>query len=180
MMLGQGETPRTAPLLPEIASRKSIRSYLSTPVPEDVVERILDAGRRAPSAKNRQAWRFIAIQDAELRAKVEDAAFGQEYVGQAPLILALCTTNVDYKMPNGIPSHPVDLGIAGAFMVLQAVHEGLGTCMVTTFREQEIQSLLTVPYSMRIIMLITMGYAAEDPEPTERLPLSRVSSKEHW
>ncbi len=179
-MLGQGKTPPTSPLLAEIAARKSIRSYLSTPVPEDVVERILDAGRWAPSAKNRQAWRFIAIQDAGLRAKIEDAAFGQEHVGQAPLILALCTTNVEYKMPNGIASHPVDLGIAGAFMVLQAVHEGLGTCIVTTFREQEIRSLLTVPYSMQIIMLITVGYPAEEPDLTDRLPLSRVTSKDHW
>jgi nitroreductase len=179
-MLGQGETTRTSPLLPEIANRRSVRKYLPTPVPKDVVERILEAGRRAPSAKNRQAWRFIAIQDADLRAKVEEAAFGQEYVGEAPLILALCTTNVEYKMPNGISSHPVDLGIAGAFMLLQAVHEGLGTCIVTTFREEEIKSLLTVPYSMRIVMLITVGYPDEDPEPTERLPLSRVTSKDHW
>ncbi|MFW5844130.1 MAG: nitroreductase family protein, partial [Spirochaetota bacterium] len=155
-MLGQGETPPTSPLLPEIARRKSIRKYLPTSVPKDVVERILEAGRRAPSAKNRQAWRFIAIQDADLRAKVEEAAFGQEYVGEAPLILALCTTNVEYKMPNGIASHTVDLSIAGAFMVLQAVHEGLGTCIVTTFREEEVKSLLTVPYSMRIVMLITV------------------------
>jgi nitroreductase len=179
MMLGQGENSSSS-LLPEIANRRSIRNYQAKPVPEEVVDRILEAGRLAPSAKNRQAWRFIAIEDAELRKKIEDAAFGQEYVGQAPLILALCTTNIEYKMPNGLPSHPVDLSIAGAFMVLQAVHEGLGTCMVTTFREQEVKSLLTVPYSMRVVMLITVGYPDEEPEPADRLPLTRVSSKDHW
>ncbi len=179
-MLGQGESPLTSGLLPEIANRRSIRKYRPDPIDKDVVKRILEAGRLAPSAKNRQAWRFVAVQDAETRLKIQDAAFGQEYVGQAPLVIAACTTNIEYKMPNGIHSYPVDLSIAGAFMVLQAVHEGLGTCMVTTFREQEIRSLLTVPYSMRIVMIITVGYPDEEPEAPERHSLKRVSSFEHW
>ena len=52
------------------------------------------------------------------------------------MIIAVCSTNIEYKMPNGQLSYPIDLSIAATFMMLQAVHEGLGACMVTTFREK--------------------------------------------
>jgi nitroreductase len=167
-------------LLPEIAQRASIREYTEDPIADDQLQRVLEAGRRAPSAKNRQSWRFVVVRDAALRDKMQDAAFGQEYVGAAPAIIALCTTNIEYRMPNGQLSYPVDLTIAASFMMLQATHEGLGTCPVTTFREADVKSLLSVPYSMRVVMLLTLGHPAEEPQQTSRLPLSRVVSHEHW
>jgi nitroreductase len=168
-------------LLPEIEKRNSVRAYTADAVDRETLERVLDAGRRAPSAKNRQSWRFIMITDHSLRARMQDAAFGQEYVGKAPAIVALCTTNVEYKMPNGQLSYPVDLAIAGSFMLLQAEHEGLGSCMVTTFREEEVKSALTVPYSMRVVLMMTLGWPADsNAERTTRLPVDRVVSWEHW
>jgi nitroreductase len=167
-------------LLPEIESRASVREYTDQPVPEEQLAGILEAGRLAPSAKNRQSWRFIVIEDQELRAKVADAAFGQEYVAQAPVIIALCTTNIEYRMPNGQLSYPIDLSIAASFMTLQAEHEGLGSCMVTTFREEEVKSLLTVPYSMRVVMLLTVGHPRGKPRRGHRLPIDRIVSHEHW
>ena len=133
-------------LLPEIARRVSIREYSDEPLENEQVERIMEAGRRAPSAKNRQAWRFVVVRDADMRKSLEAAAFGQEYIGQAPVTIALCTTNVEYKMPNGQWSYPIDLAFAASFMMLQAEHEGLGSCVVTTFKEEEVKNLLTVPY----------------------------------
>jgi nitroreductase len=167
-------------LLPEIATRRSIRQFADEPLPRDQIERIVTAGQRAPSAKNRQAWRFLAISDAETRSQLQDACFGQEYVSQAPLVMVLCTTNIDYRMPNGQLSCPVDLGIAGAFMMVQAEHEGLGTCPITTFREEEVKSLLSVPYQMRVVMLLLVGKPAEEPELTSRLPLERLAGWGHW
>ncbi len=175
--MGQGELMG---LLPEIERRKSIRSYNDTPVDREVIDRVLEAGRRAPSAKNRQSWRFIVLTEPAVRSRIQEAAFGQEYVGKAPVIIALCTTNIQYKMPNGQLSYPVDLSIAGTCMMLQAVHEGLGTCLVTTFREEEVKSILTIPYSMRVVMLLTLGFSDSDPEPSQRLPLDRITSFEHW
>ena len=102
-------------LLPEIERRRSIRSYLDRPVDEMQLDRILEAGRSAPSAKNRQAWRFVVVKDGEARRKIQDAAFGQEYLGQVPVVIALCTTNIEYKMPNGQLSYPIDLSIAASF-----------------------------------------------------------------
>lgn len=167
-------------LLPEIDTRASVRSFTEEAVSEEQLTSILEAGRIAPSAKNRQAWRFVVIQKPDMRLQMQEAAFGQEYVGQAPVIIALCTTNVEYKMPNGQLSYPVDLGIACSFMMLQAVHENLGTCVVTTFEEQDVRSLLTVPYQMRVVMLLAVGHPAEPAARADRLPLSRVVSYDHW
>jgi nitroreductase len=84
-------------------------------------------------------------------------------------------------MPNGQLSYPIDISFAVSQMMLQAVHEGLGTCVVTTFDEAAVQEVLTVPYSMRVVMLLLVGYAAEgEPGFHDRLPLERVISYEHW
>ncbi|MFP4330127.1 MAG: nitroreductase family protein [Alkalispirochaetaceae bacterium] len=169
-------------LLEEIRRRYSVRKFSEQPVEREKIDTILDAGRLSPSAKNRQAWRFIVVTEEQLRKNIENACFGQDWVGTAPCQIALCTTNVDYKMPNGQLSYPVDLGIAAGFMMIQAVHDGLGTCAITTFREQEVKSLLTVPYSMRVVMILLVGYPSpeEEEERSRRFPLDRVSSYNHW
>ncbi len=167
-------------VMPEILNRKSVRSFTSHPLEKDQIERILEAARLAPSAKNRQEWRFVVIQKKETRQKVMEAAFSQEYVGQAPAIIAVCTTNIDYRMPNGQLSYPIDLAFASSHIVLQAVHEGLGTCCITTFDEEEVRELLTVPFSMRVILLILIGQTDVEPEPTQRKTLKQISSRDHW
>ncbi len=167
-------------VMPEILQRRSIRAFSAEPVEKDQLERIVEAGRLAPSAKNRQEWRFVVLQKKEVRMKMMDAAFNQDYVGQAPVIIAVCTTNIDYRMPNGQPSYPVDLAFAACQMVLQAVHEGLGTCCITTFDEQEVREILTMPFSMRVVLLILVGHADETPEPTPRKSAKQVTGKDHW
>ena len=167
-------------ILPEILKRKSIRQFKSTLIAKDKVRRIMDAGAKAPSAKNRQEWRFIVIQKEEIRKKIQDAAFGQEHVGKAPMIIAACTTNIDYRMPNGQLSYPIDLTFALSFMLLQAIREGLGTCCISTYDEQEIKEIITVPYTMRIVLLLLVGYSKSEPEPTSRKPFKRVFSFDHW
>jgi nitroreductase len=167
-------------VMPEILARRSVRSFTSQPIEKDQIERILEAARLAPSAKNRQEWRFVVIQKKETRQKMMEAAFNQEYVGQAPAIVAVCTTNIDYRMPNGQLSYPIDLAFAAAHIVLQAVHEGLGTCCITTFDEQEVRDLLTVPFSMRVILLILIGYPEGEAEQTPRKSLKQISSRDHW
>ena len=170
----------TMEVMPEILARRSVRSFTSQPIEKDQIERILEAARLAPSAKNRQAWRFVVIQKKETRQKMMEAAFSQEYVGQAPVIIAVCTTNIDYRMPNGQLSYPIDLSFASAHIVLQAVHEGLGTCCITTFDEQEVRDLLTVPFSMRVILLILIGHADGEATETPRKTIKQISGRDHW
>ncbi len=167
-------------LLPEITKRQSIRSFTSQPVEDAQLERILEAGRIAPSAKNRQPWRFVVITAAGLRKKIKEAAFNQEHVGQAPVIIALCSTNIDYRMPNGQYSYPIDITFAASFMMLQAEHEGLSSCIITTFDETEVKELLTVPYSMKAVMLLLIGQPAEKTMREPRKSLDRISAVNHW
>ena len=167
-------------VLPEILQRRSVRSFTSQPVEKDQLERIIEAGRLAPSAKNRQEWRFVAIQKKEVRQRMMEAAFGQDYVGQAPVIIAVCTTNIDYRMPNGQLSYPIDLAFASCQIVLQAVHEGLGTCCISTFDEQEVREILTAPFSMRVVLLILIGHHETLPEPTPRKTLRQILGRDHW
>jgi nitroreductase len=167
-------------LLPEIQNRRSIKSFKPAPVEKDKLDRILEAGRLAPSAKNRQEWRFIVMRDKSLREQVQEAAFGDEKVGEAPVIIALCTTNIEYVMPNGQLSYPIDLAFAAAFMTLQAQAEGLGTCCHSTFDEQMIRDLISVPYSMRIVLLLLVGYPESVPEPPGRKPIGRIVAWDHW
>jgi nitroreductase len=168
-------------LIPVIQQRFSAHAFLADPVSPEAMERILEAGRRAPSAKNRQPWRFVVIQQEALRRKVQDAAYNEPWVGQAPAVIAVCSTNIDYRMPNGQLAYPIDLSFAAAYMELQAFHEGLACCINTTFQEEEIRELLTVPYSMRVVVLLVIGHPAEkrtgDPN---RLPKGRIVSYEHW
>ena len=171
---------RDMALISEIDNWQSIKSFSDTPVDEENLIRILEAGRKAPSAKNRQPWRFIVVNDTNTRKRIEAAAFGQEHVAQAPVIISACTTNVDYRMPNGQFSYPIDLTMAVSFMMLQAASEGLGSCVITTYDEQEVKDILTVPYSMRVVMLLLVGYPSEKPFPTQRKPLERIVSYNHW
>ena len=167
-------------MLPEILQRHTIRKFKPDPVEREKLERILEAGRLAPSAKNRQEWRFIVIQRQDKRDRIREAAFGQDHVGEAPVVVAACTTNIDYRMPNGQYSYPIDIACAVCFMLLQAVREGLGTCCLTTFDEQEVKDLLSVPYSMKVVELLLIGYADAEPEPTPRKPLRQIVSYNHW
>ncbi|MDC7241751.1 MAG: nitroreductase family protein, partial [Spirochaetales bacterium] len=108
-------------------NRVTADSFLDEPIPEESLNNILDAGRIAPSAKNRQPWRFIVLEDAEVRKKIKECAYGDDRFSQAPVAIAACTTNIGYRMPNGELSYPVDLTFALSFMMLQAEHEGMGT-----------------------------------------------------
>ena len=167
-------------ILSEILKRKSVREFSGQAVEKEKLTRILEAGRLAPSAKNRQEWRFLVIQKPALRARLQQAAFGQDHVGEAPVVIVACTTNIGYRMPNGQLSYPVDITFACSFMMLQAVHEGLGTCCICTFDEEEIRELLSIPYSMRVVMLLLVGYGEAKTERVERKPLKSITAYNHW
>ena len=167
-------------LLPAIVARRSAKRFNARPVGVECVERILQAGRLAPSAKNRQEWRFIVVNRHDLREKLASASFGAEQIETAPVVVAVCTTNVDYRMPNGQLSFPVDLGIAAAFMMLQATHEGVESCAMTTFDEQEVQDLLSIPHAMRVVVMLAFGYTDQQLPPQGRKPLSDIVAYNHW
>jgi len=95
-----------------ISTRKSVRSYEDKPVPDEVLTRILEAARIAPSASNRQEWRFVVVRDPETRKQLVRAAHNQSFVGQAPVVLACCAETDEHRMPCGHLSYTIDVAIA--------------------------------------------------------------------
>ena len=146
-----------------IAKRYSVRSYQDKPIEEDKLARVLDAGRSAPSARNRQEWRFVVARDAGVRSQLAKAA-GQAFIGEAPIVIAMVGLTPDAVMRCKIPTDPVDCAIAIDHMTLAAVAEGLGTCWIGSFDQDACRKVLGVPDSARIIELLPMGYPAGPPK----------------
>jgi len=156
-----------------IRERRSVRSYRDQAVEEDKLRRILEAGRMAPSGSNRQAWKFIVARDAELRSAIATAA-EQPFLAEAPVIIAVVSTDPQRVMYCGIPAGPVDCAIAIDHMTLAAVAEGLGTCWIGHFDQDACCQLLGVPPTAEIIELLALGYAADSPRPKARKPLEEI------
>lgn len=167
-------------LLREISDWVSASKFTEEDVEQAALDRIVEAARRAPSAKNRQPWRLVVARNSDVRKALYDSAFGEERVGQAPVIMALCTTNMDYRMPNGEQAYPIDIGIASAFLMLQARAEGLGARAITTYDEPRVREILTVPHLMRVVLLVLVGHTAEDSMQKQRRPLKQIVSYNHW
>jgi nitroreductase len=164
-----------------IRARKSVRAYLDRPVEEEKLARVLEAARLAPSARNRQEWRFVVVRDAKTRKALAEVAGSQEFVGQAPVVIAACAENPGHVMKCGQPCYPIDVAIAIDHLTLAAVEEGLGTCWIGHFDESAAKALLGVPEDARIVELVPLGYPA-DPSPVakDRLPMSRIVKRERW
>jgi len=143
-----------------IQRRHSVRAYADQPVEEDKLLRVLEAGRLAPSGRNRQPWKFVVVQDAERRRKLAGFS-GQTFLAQAPVVLAVVGTSPDAVMHCDVPADPVDCAIAIDHMTLAAVAEGLGTCWIGHFPQDPCRELLAVPPSAKIVELLAMGYPAE-------------------
>lgn len=167
-------------VMQEILLGTNVRKFIPEPVDDETLDRILEAARLAPSAKNRQPWRFIVIKKESLREKIRDCCYGDERLTDAGAVIVCCTTNIDYKMPNGQLSYPMDIAMAASHLMFQARHEGLGAAIITTYQEPEIRSLLTVPYSMRVVAIVLAGKSEDKRKPYNRLDRSRIISFDHW
>lgn len=169
------ETHSVSPgaLLDLIRSRRSIRHFLPDPVPDEMIDQLLEAGRWAPSAGNRQPWVFVVIQDNEVRCQVaEYAAYYDDRearIAEAPLLIALCGQNDGpSRLMRG------DVSMAGMQMMLQAHALGLGTCWVDGLDREQIARVLDTPRDTEIVAMLTVGFPAEMPPPPPRKPVDEI------
>jgi nitroreductase len=156
-----------------IEKRFSVRAYANKPVEDDKLRRVLEAGRASPSARNRQARRTIVVRDPKTRAALVKAN-GQGWMDSAPVILAVVGLTPNDTMHCGVPADPVDCAIAIDHMTLAAVAEGLGTCWVGHFDQDESRKILGIPPTAKIIELVALGYPAAAQPPRRREPLERL------
>jgi nitroreductase len=145
-----------------IKNRRSVRAYADRPIPPEVMQRMRQALRHAPSACNIQPWHFILVQDAKLRRDVAAAAKGQHWMAQAPVVVVGCGfPEQAYKQMGGYGnSVDIDLAIAIDHLSLAAVAEGLGTCWIGAFSEEKVKQLLGVPASVKVVAMTPLGYPA--------------------
>jgi nitroreductase len=165
-----------------VQRRLSVRAYKPDPVPEEVLNRILEAGRLAPSAKNYQPWKFIVVKDPAIRQALVAACRGQGSVGLAPVVICgCCVIDQVWKGMGGYWSaEAVDITIALEHMMLAATAEGLGTCWIGAFLEAEVKKVLAIPDGVKPIALMPLGYAARESKPQSRKPLSEIVCYERY
>ena len=164
-----------------IKTRKSVRAYIDRPVEEEKLNVILEAGRLAPSASNRQEWRFVIVRDMEKRKILAQVAGKQDFIAEAPVVIVACAETDGHLMPCGPSSYPIDVAIALDHMTLAAVESGLGTCWIGDFDERKVKEMLGIPENIRVVELMPLGYPV-DPSAKEkkRFPLSTIVKYEHW
>jgi len=157
-----------------IKTRRSIRRYKPQEVPEEHLNRILEAARWAPSAINRQPWKFIVVRDREIKEKIGDASkfyfVLNRNVSEAPIIIVVCTKDNAYKWAT------VDCAMASQNIMLEAHSLGLGSCFIGAFDEHKVKQILDLPDKMGIIALITIGYPDGQVETPPRIEKDEIVS----
>ena len=173
-------------LLDIIKQRKSVRRFLEKPVEREKVMMCLEAARAAPSACNSQPWKFIVVDDPEVKNRLCDKAFhGLYFINafckQAPVIVVIVSEKGKFLariggMFRGTRYYLIDIGIAGEHFVLQAEELGLGTCWIGWFNESAVKKVLGIPKGKKIDVLIALGYydkkkvkSTHDREPLEKI-----------
>jgi len=165
-----------------IRNRRSIRAFdKKKRIEPDKLERVLEAGRLAPSACNLQPWHFIVIEGAILRVNLKRVYKG-DFLAMAPVtIVVAADTTLAWRRGDGEEFWKVDAAIAMEHIVLAAKAEGLGTCWIAAFNEPELAKLLKLPPHIRPVVLTPLGYPADDPgEITDRKPLEEICHRNGW
>jgi nitroreductase len=164
-----------------IITRKSVRAFKSDDIPDDLLTRVLDAARHAPSANNFQEWRFVVVRNSDTRKKISEAACRQKFVAEAPVVLACCAESTHHMMTCGQLSYPIDVAIAVDHLTLCAAAEGLGTCWIGAFYEDEVKKILGIPPEIRVVAVLPIGFP-KDPSRRRkyRLPLEKIVMYDSW
>jgi nitroreductase len=161
--------------------RRSIRFYQKKDVEENMLLKIVKMACEAPSAANRQEWRFVVVKDESIKKNLRGATNDQRFIGEAPVVIACCADTNNYVMTCGQACYPINVANAIDHITLVAVALGLGTCWVGDFYEDKVKKILSIPSEIRVVALIALGYPQEDPDnPKKRLPLNRIFCYDGW
>lgn len=150
-----------------LKNRRSIRRFKQEPVSNNMMEAILAAAISGPSAGNLQAFKIVVVRDADTRAKLQAAALGQESIGMAPVVLVFCADGPASSVKYGVRGEKLyavqDATIACMLAWLKAVDLGLSGVWVGAFDEVSVAEILDLPYGLRPVAMLPIGYADERP-----------------
>jgi nitroreductase len=163
-----------------IAARCSVRGYKPDPVPDDVLHKVLEAARRAPTAANRQPFRLVVI---ETKGREDELArvYGRGWFTQAPLVVAVVAVPGEaWRRMDDKPYDEVDATIAMDHLILAATALGLGTCWIAAFDPAAAREVLGLPDDVEPIAFTPLGWPDKPPAATSRRPLDELVKHERW
>jgi len=171
-----------------ITKRQSERQYDTRPVEPEKIMLCIEAARMAPSACNAQPWKFIVVEEPELKAQLASAIAGMgmnKFAFDAPAIVAIVLEkpNVMSKIGSVLKGKEytlMDIGIAATHFCLQATELGLGTCIIGWFDEKKVRKLLQIPNKKRIPLLLTVGYSTDELRKKQRKELNVMYSSNKY
>ena len=179
--------------VPEIEKRRAYRAISANPIPDDVLNRIMEAAVIAPSCANNQPWRFVVVKEAAVLEQVKDnLSSGNYWAKTAPAIVAVCTReDLDAQLSAGRNYAFFDTGMAVANLLLQGVREGLHTHPVAGFNPLPIKEILKIPEDVVLLTLVILGYPGEvsilsekhmaaESAARERKPFDETVSSDRW
>ncbi len=158
-------------LVDVVLNRRSIRRYEKKEIPKDVLDTVLEAGRQAPSAANKQPWHFIVLTDSEIKKEMSRGLFNR-FINDAPVTVVGCA----HKDLIAGKWSVVSTTIALQNMVIAAWAMGVGSCWIGDFNEEKVKKLLSIPESWDVVALVSFGYPAEKPQPRKKKSMEEIAS----
>ncbi len=165
-----------------ITSRRNVRSYTDVPIPADALDLILEAGRRTPSAMNRQPWDFVVTTDRDQLAELAKCWQGAGHVASSAATITLVTPITDNPRDAGMNAY--DLGQVSITMMIGAADLGIGSAHAVVQDQQLARSILGFPEDRFAAYFIALGYPADRPlAPVKKLsrrPFNDVVHRGRW
>lgn len=174
-----------------IRTRRSIRKYRDEPIPDKILEQILEAARFAPSWANTQCWRFIVVKDIAMKEALKETLSpnnpATKAMTQAPVLIVSCALKKVAGHHKGTPVtskgdawYMYDVALANQNLMLAAHSLGLGTVQVGSFDADKAERVLDVPDDMTVVTMTPLGYPAAEGRETPRKELSEIVSNERY
>jgi nitroreductase len=167
-----------------IKSRRSIRAFQEKEIPEEFIEKILDSARWAPSAGNIQPWEFIIVKDKELKMRLAEAAYGQYFIAEAPVVIVVCTNIRKSSSRYGIRGetlYSIQDAAAATQNILLSIHAlGLGACWIGAFSEEKVSLIFNIPKYVRPVAILPIGYPKEKPTPPYKRRMDEITFFEKY
>ena len=164
-----------------IKTRRSIRSYKKTPIPEESLKRVMEATRIAPSGHNRQSWRFYVVDSEEEKEKIAEACAGRMWITEAPTVIVAVGWKFPYNRGGymGEMTFIMDVSIAFTHLILAARAEGLGTCWIGDFSNYKVKEALGLPADEYVVAVTPIGYPDKGAfsENTSRKSLEEIMER---
>jgi nitroreductase len=161
-----------------IKGRRSVRKFKPEPVKEEDIQKILDAGRFAPSAGNCQPSELVIIKEPSLKRRLAAAALEQAFIAEAPVVVVVCANIPRTSRRYGKRGQDLyclqDTAAAAQNILLAAYSLGYGTCWIGAFDERAVADVIQAPSDIRPVAIIPIGRPAVDPVPPPRRPLRDI------